>query len=91
MATLSPDKLWHKLIYEKIPYEEEFFSDFVDQKTELVDHLNACKRCRGAVNGLYPNVKAPSFKNMSDDDFLAGIRDLRDRAMKQQANKPKTP
>lgn len=90
MATKTPCELWHDLIYGKIPFIGDFYNELVKSKDTLTTHLDSHNRCRSLLLSLLPADTVKSLKNMSDDDFLKTITDVRNRAIARR--KPnKTP
>lgn len=81
MAGKTTCELWHDLIYGKIPFIGDFYKELVKNKDALVVHLDNHNRCRSLILSLIPADTVRNLKNMSDDDFLKTITDIRNRAI----------
>ncbi len=91
MATKTLCEYWHDLLYGKIPYLAPFYAEFVNNRTDLVDHLDSCRQnCKSKLFRLSPLTTVTALKNMSDADFFTTITNLRSLAI-ANAQKNQTP
>ena len=83
--------MWYSLLHRKIPYIGQFYDEFVDNRTIIINHLSGCKTCRRLMLDVFPGGSTSVFKNMSDDELRATIDNMRDTAIAKSQIKKKTP